>query len=128
MGAALPSCRCAFKHAVSGGPGFSGLCLPSMIYALGHMRNYHIPLVFSFQPFGLMLFGSVCFGSDPTSAGTSSFTLPFPPIQINGAPSTQLTTSLVNKGPKHHRNKLKTCGFNSDVRGTPDIAGKENCS
>lgn len=52
----------------------------------------------------------------------------FPPIQINGAPSTQLTTSLVNKGLKHHRNKLKTCGFNSDVRGTPDIAGKENCS
>lgn len=72
---------------------------------LDHVLSYLIP-VSSFKPFGLTLFGSVCFGSHSTSAGTLSFTFPFAPIKPDSCKACQ-TISLVNKSLKHHRNKSK---------------------
>lgn len=74
---------------------------------LDHVLSYLIPLVASFKPFGLTLFGSVCLGSHSTSAGTLSFTFPFAPIKPDSCKARQ-TTSLVNKSLKYHRDKSKT--------------------
>ncbi|TKC43765.1 hypothetical protein EI555_018838 [Monodon monoceros] len=73
---------------------------------LDHVLSYLIPLVSSFKPFGLTLFGSVCLGSHSTSAGTLSFTFPFVPIKPDSCKARQ-TTSLVNKSLKYHRDKSK---------------------
>lgn len=71
------------------------------------MLSSLFPLISSFQSFGLILFGSVCFGSSPISAGTLSFT-------------------LGSKSLNHHRNKSKAYHFHTNVPRTSDTADKEN--